>query len=452
MKEEALRLAVKEWKEAFEERAKGPIKIIAPSTSEGITAAAILTRILQRKQKDLVITFSDINEKVIEELSFDTVQTFILLDEGETSLSVLEAKLKQKEVFLISSHRRTFASPSLHLLSPIEEQIQSMALLSYLFALEMSLENKDLAKIVVPLVFDQQDKIAAQVIEEAKQEHLQKEGQGFLFLHSPLQLLPQALAEVTSPFFPGISGSERGAVSFLENLAGEWKTKQGWKRSVDLNEEECRILTAALIKRKWEAAPLNLEQFGEIWTMKVESEPIAIQEWAEIVKVCGIVKQPITGLRICLGKKLWLTQGRILKKKYNQELGSVLELFYQQSEKKELKVIDQILIWVCKEQFSEIALTEAVQSLKKNAALQKYVVFGILGSTKTGDHFLYMTTIHPTAQFDVLINGLSEAFPLMKKQEGEKAWYTFSQAKEEEILNVLASQSSSIRVEEHIQE
>ncbi len=453
MKEEAFPHAVQQWKDAFESKNKSPLKVIAPPTAEGITATAILIKALQRKQINFVLSFSLLTENIVDELSLDTAPALLLLDEDILSINHLENKLKNKTVFVITSSQKAFASPLIHLLAPTEKKEFGLAFLAYSVAEALDPENTELAHLVAPFLLEKGNpEWGTTIVELAKKDKLQREGVGFTLLSSPLQPLNTALTETIIPFFTGISGSEKGAVGFLENLEGEWRTKQGWKRGLDLTEEESRILTASLLKRKWGNIQISMQQVGEVWGIKQESEVIPVREWIDILSVCGKINQPIVALRICLGKKLWLTQGKIQRKKFNQEVARILESIATYAEKKTLKVIDQLAIWVAPEQYTDATIHEVEALMKQYRFLPQYLLFGILGNNKNGEHFLYLFPLHPAAQFENLIIGLTETFPMLKRKDGETSWYLFGQAKEEEILHALLTQTNAIRVEEQIQE
>jgi len=79
----------------------------------------------------------------------------------------------------------------------------------------------------------------------------------------------KALEYCSDPFIPGVSGSESGAIQFLQQLGIDPKIGNSWKKINDLTDEERQKLVAGTIMRRVsEKKPEDV--LGTIYTLSAE--------------------------------------------------------------------------------------------------------------------------------------------------------------------------------------
>src|SRR3989338_6480732 len=117
--------------------------------------------------------------------------------------------------------------------------------------------------------------------------------------------LHKVLEYSTDPYIPGVSGSESGSIQFLQQLGIDPKRGSGWKRMIDLSEDEKKKLVSGIVmKRLNEEKPEDI--LGNIYTLLEEKEDSITRnakEFATLLNACGRMGKASLGIGACLGDK-----------------------------------------------------------------------------------------------------------------------------------------------------
>src|SRR3989344_2145013 len=225
------------------------IRVISHHDTDGITSAAIFSRALQRWNKKFTLQIvKGLDKGIIDSLSDKEILIFLDLASG--SLNYL--KEKNTQIFIFDHHELAQEIPeNVTMINPIlfNEEMCSGAALAYLFARELSEDNKDLASLaVLGMIGDMLDsnigKLYSEIIKDA--EVIIKKG---LLLFPSTRPVDKALEYSSSLYIPGVTGSFKGVLELLRD-AGIQRGATGFKSLAELNDEEMSsIITAIMLRR-----------------------------------------------------------------------------------------------------------------------------------------------------------------------------------------------------------
>lgn len=307
-----------------------PIQVISHHDTDGITAAAIFSRALQRWNKKFSMHIvKNLDKETIDTLSEKNILIFLDLASG--SLNYL--KDKKTEVFILDHHEVAQEIPSnVTLLNPIlfEEEMCSGAALAYLFARELSPNNRDLASLaVVGMIGDMFDtnigKRYDSILKDA--EVTVRKG---LTLYPSTRPLDRALEYSSSLYIPGVTGSFKGVLELLRD-AGIVKGPTGFKSLAELTEEEMsRLITAILLRSIGETAASNM--VGNMYLVKFFNKIEDAREISATINACSRMGYPEAALGFCLGNKESKKETEKIYVTYKQNISAALK-YIEETEK-----------------------------------------------------------------------------------------------------------------------
>lgn len=309
----------------FAETNNKKIHIVSHYDVDGITSATILSKTFER----LGIQFStkiikSLTEKEI--LLFPKEKIIILLDLGSGSLQNL-AKSKNK-IFIIDHHEinvneTNVKSENIVILNPqLTENPEELcsAELTYLVAEEISGDNKDLATIavlgMVGDVIEKIGKIRNTIIKKANVKI--KKG---LLIYPSTRPLDKALEYNSRIFIPGVTGNPIGTLELLKE-AGIEKIGNKYKSLIDLNEDEMKSLTTAVMLRlPFKEASKHI---GNLYTIKIFNKIEDAREISAMINACSRMDESEIALLLCLGNNQARKKAERLYIKYKQQIISGL--------------------------------------------------------------------------------------------------------------------------------
>lgn len=278
-----------------------PLKIISHYDTDGITAAAIVARALQRLNKSFSLEIvKNLDEQCIAVLP-DT-HVLVFLDLASASLHYL--KEKKTDVFILDHHE--FAHPvpeNVTLINPLlfHEEPLSGAGLAYLLAKALSPHNTDLAYLaVIGMVGDVLDKNVSKLYDEILKDADVTVKRGLL-LYPSTRPLDRALEYSSQPYIPGVSGSYRGAIELLRE-ANITKFNGRYKSLHELTDNEMSALVTAIMLRYAAATPPS-NLLGNLFLVKFFNKLEDARELSALINACSRMGFPETALGFCLGNK-----------------------------------------------------------------------------------------------------------------------------------------------------
>ena len=298
------------------------IKVISHFDTDGITSAAIFSRVLQRWNKIFSLKIvKGLDEEVIKSLPEDEI--LIFLDLASNSLKYL--KEKKTEVFIFDHHELTDSIPeNVMIINPMLEKSDPMssAAICYLFGKALSLENRDLANLaVIGMVGDALEKNLSKDYDTILRDAGTTIRKGLL-LYPSTRPIDKALEYSSGMYIPEVTGSYKGVMDLLRD-ANIQKTEGRFKALYELTDEEMsRLITAVMLRMigKKDASEL----IGNLYLVKFFNKLEDAREFSALINSCSRMGRPEVALGFCLGNKKSIEESEKIYVQYKQHLISAL--------------------------------------------------------------------------------------------------------------------------------
>ena len=307
-----------------------PIKIISHFDTDGITSAAIFSRVLQRWNKIFSLKIvKGLDEEIIKSLPENEI--LIFLDLASNSLKYL--KEKKTEIFILDHHELTDSIPdNVMIINPLLEKSDPMssAAICYLFGKTLSLENRDLANLaIIGMVGDALEKNIGKDYDTILRDAGTIIRKGLL-LYPSTRPIDKALEYSSGMYIPEVTGSYKGVMDLLRE-ANIQKTEERFKALYELTEEEMsRLITAVMLRMigKKDASEL----IGNLYLVKFFNKLEDAREFSALINSCSRMDHPEIALGFCLGNKKSIEEAEKIYIQYKQHLISALK-YVSESEK-----------------------------------------------------------------------------------------------------------------------
>ncbi len=307
-----------------------PIRVISHYDTDGITAAAIFSRALQRWNKTFTLEIvKGLEKETIESLPDN--ETLVFLDLASGSLDYL--KEKKTEIFVLDHHEITGDIPkNVTMINPILYGTEncSGAAIAYMFAREISAQNTDLANLaILGMIGDMFDTNLTRLYEDILKEAQVTIKKG-LMIYPATRPLDKALEYSTGLYIPGVTGSFRGVTGLLHD-AGIARGPNGHKSLAELNEEEMSRLVTAIMLRKLGDNDTT-EIIGNLYLLKFFNKVEDARELSAVINACSRMGYPEISLGYCLGNKEAKRSAERIYLSYKQSIAAALK-YIEEAEK-----------------------------------------------------------------------------------------------------------------------
>lgn len=299
----AIERIINEFKELSKQKT---IRIISHYDTDGITAAAIIIRALQREDSLFSVKIvRQLEATLISEIQAEAEakrELLLFLDLGSSNLIAL-SQIKT-DVFVLDHHEITekAESPNLRFINPIifEEDV-SAAGLAYLFVKQLNPNNRDLASLaVIGMVGDMLEKALSKV-----NNHILKDAEDItikrgLLIFSATRPLNKALEFSSEIFIPEVTGSSVGAINLLRE-AGIKTQKGRYSSIVELDSDETSRLITAIMLRRTNKSNSGDSIIGNIYLIKFFNRIEDARELSTLINACSRTGYSDIALSLCLG-------------------------------------------------------------------------------------------------------------------------------------------------------
>jgi len=277
---------------------KDTIRIVSHLDADGISACAILVKtlnVLNRKYSISIIP--QLDENILKGLREEKFNNYFFTDLGSSQIELIKKYLGDRTIFILDHHEIQGEEK-------IPENI--MHLNPHLFGIDGSKEiagsgvvyifgkslvpKLDLAHIaIVGAIGDIQEekegflRLNDEILQEAVEAGKIKVKKGIRFFGRQTRPLHKMLEYSTDPFIPGVSGSESGAIQFLNQVGIDPKKGNEWKKIIHLDEEEMKkLVTGIIMKRLGESKPDDV--LGNVYLLPNEKEESPLKDGREFGK------------------------------------------------------------------------------------------------------------------------------------------------------------------------
>jgi RecJ-like exonuclease len=300
-------------------------RVITHNDADGLSAGGIIHRGLTRRGYPVhTRSIKQLEEKMLIELSKENPEVLVFVDLGSGLLQEMDKHLSGKEVFVLDHHQPREGETLVHMVNPHLYGIDgskevSGAGMAYLFARALREENKDLADLaVVGAVGDIQDSegkfigVNEEILGDAVAAGVVRVEKDLRLFGRQTRPLFKAIELTTEPFIPGLSGNEAGCIQFLGDLDIPIKKNGAYTMLADLDREERKRLTTALILKMIEhRVPPRLAEaiIGDVYTLLKEKKRTPLRdakEYATLLNGCGKHESNGIGLAVTMGDRAGL--------------------------------------------------------------------------------------------------------------------------------------------------
>lgn len=315
----------KEASETILDHENDSISIISHMDADGISAAAIMSKALDREDIRHQVKFVQmLYPEIVEELEVGELTIFT--DLGSSQLGNLKPKFEGSDVIIADHHAPEGAeewSNLVHFNAHLEGLDGvggiSGSGMSYLISKELNPENKDLSALgLIGAIGDIQNAwgklkgFNRNIAQDGMETGEIDRKEDLLLYGRHTRPIFRTLKNLTDPQIPGVSNSTEGCVSMLKDLNIPYKTEDGYRRPVDLTEDEKKRLATELITRAISEVPEELVDYvpgliiGEVYTLKNERERSMLRdadEFSTCINSTARHEQPLIGLEVAKGNR-----------------------------------------------------------------------------------------------------------------------------------------------------
>ncbi len=316
--------------------------------TDGITAASIIIRLLQDMHRSYSVTpVKQLTQEVIAELGQEHHRYYIFTDLGSYALSWIEKEMADKEAIIILDHHEPEKLSSDHVVfvNPHSTGIDgsqeiSGAGVAYLFVRAMNpddLSYRNLAHLaIVGAIGEGQDRdgllgLNKHILAEAVAAGTIETQFGLRCFGYSSKPLHRLLEQSRDPYIPGVSGSEEGALVFLEGLGINPKNESGWITLSDLHLNDVKGLIKAIVERRaTEKDPNDVFGYTYILSQQPEGSPLRdVREFSTLLNACGRRGKASVGIALCLGDEQAMGEALENKDAYKEELHDAMSWLRQ---------------------------------------------------------------------------------------------------------------------------
>jgi len=302
-----------------------PIKVISHFDTDGITSAAIFSRVLERWGKSFSLQIiKSLDEKFID--SLPETHLLIFLDLASNSLSQLAKK--NTEVLILDHHEVSQDIPdNVTIINPHlqKHELISSAGICYIFGKTLSPKNTDLANLaIIGIVGDLLEKNIspsfAKIIKEA--DATIKKG---LLIYPSTRPINRVLEYSSSPYIPGVSGSPSGTLELLRE-ASITPENGKYKALYELSQDEMEKLITAVMLRFVPSPKKDISDLiGNLYLIKFFNKLEDARELSASINACSRMGHPEIALSFCLGNSKSRELAEKIYIEYRQNIVSALK-------------------------------------------------------------------------------------------------------------------------------
>jgi len=293
------------------------IKLVSHLDADGISSGALASAFLNKLNIPFSLSIvSQLTKEVLQGLGKEDYEFFVFTDLGCGQISFIHESLNCKTVFVLDHHipEEVEVPSHIHVVNPHLFDIDGSSEISgagvvYLFGKALDSSMTEYAHVaIIGAVGDIQNKdgflpLNELIVEDAVKAGKLKVIKGLRAYGAQTRPLHKTLEYSSDPYIPGVTGSESGAIQFLQEIGIDPKLDKGWRKIVHLTEEEKKkLIEGIIIKRLGEEHPEDV--LSDVYILrdeKKESPLRDVKEFATLLNSCGRMEKGSLGIGACLG-------------------------------------------------------------------------------------------------------------------------------------------------------
>jgi RecJ-like exonuclease len=345
--EAALKRAADDFKSIDKTKA---VKLISNLDADGITAASIMIRVLERENLSYSLCIlHQLKEEDAKMLAEEDCEVYIFCDLGSGQLKSLNKHFVGKKVFILD-HHEIQGKPENNIihLNPHGFGFDDFSEISaagvcFFFGRAVDKQNEELAYLaIIGAIGDVQEKNGFKGLNKLILEIAVKGGKirvekGLKLFGLQTRSIIKLLEYSSDLPIPGVTGSESGAVQFLRKLNIEPIENKGrWRTFHDLSDDEKRRLIAGIVMKRQTGGVKNAEEiFTNVYLLEDEKPGHFrdAKEFSTLLNSCGRMNNASLGIGSCLCDKKQRRKAIASLMEYKKEIVNSMNWYKENSSK-----------------------------------------------------------------------------------------------------------------------
>ncbi|MCF7861448.1 DHH family phosphoesterase [Candidatus Woesearchaeota archaeon] len=365
-----------------------PVRVISHLDTDGICASSIIIRmLLDRNMKHSVSIIPQLNTEIIQSYQREPYKNYIFTDLGSGQAVHIKRLMNEKRVLILDHHvpvKCDLGDLDIFHLNPHLYDIDGSQEISgagvvYMFAKELSDKNKKLSHLaVLGAIGDSQEKkgflkLNNEILKEAVENGTLEIERGIRFFGASSRPLIKLLEYSTDPFIPGVTGSEQGALDFMNQIGIKPKINNKWKMLNQLCDDENKKLCQAIIERRInEKNPEDI--VGNIYLIPAEANDSPthdLKEFSTLLNACGRMGKSSLGIGTCLGDTPSKTRAIHNLYEYRKEIMKSLKWYGANQDSKEIIKKEKYIIIQAGDNIPATIIGTVASILSRSKELEK---------------------------------------------------------------------------------
>lgn len=323
---------------------KETIRLVSHIDADGISACSLFVKFLNNQSmKYSVSTIQNLTKEVILGIAKEPYKYVVFTDLASGMMTDVSIMLREKKVLILDHHEPELKNSEFKNISIVNPHFAGIdggkevsgSGVVYMFTKEIDSKMEEFAHVaLIGAIGDSQESngfpyLNNKILETAVLKKKVEIKIGLRLFGAQTRPLHKVLEYSTDPYIPGISGSESGAIQFLQQIGIQPKNGSGWKKVGHLTEEEMKSLVAGIIMQRFgETNPEDV--LGNIYILteeKEESPTKEIREFATLLNACGRMGKASLGIGACLGDPKIKEKAIRSMDEYKKEIISAMRWF-----------------------------------------------------------------------------------------------------------------------------
>lgn len=303
---------------------KKTMLILGHFDADGIISASIIGNAIHRRDGNYIIRIcNDLNQEILKEIKEGEYDFHIFCELGSGIAKEINEILEDKWIIL-DHHQIPDDEIKMNQVFNAwqfkydgDKEI-SAAGIAYFVAKKMDGKNIDLSWLpVVAMITDRQDRgekrsvlsLNKDILNDAIKEGLVNVQQDILLYGRETKPVYAALASMTTPFIPGLSGNNDACLATLSSTGLDLKQNGRWRTLSDLTEDEKKKVITSIIPylTQVNSGEEVADSFiGNVFILEKENEYSSLRdarEFGTLLNACGRMNRAGVGVSICLGDR-----------------------------------------------------------------------------------------------------------------------------------------------------
>ncbi len=367
---------------------KETIRLVSHIDADGISSCSLFVKFLNNQNmKYSVSTVQNLTKDVLLSLAKEPYKCFVFTDLASGMLIDISIMLKGRKVFILDHHQPEVQKPDFDDITIVNPHFAGIdggkeisgAGVVYMFAREIDKGMEEFAHVaLIGAIGDSQEnngflRLNNQILETSIAKNKIEVKRGLRLFGAQTRPLHKVLEYCTDPYIPGVSGSESGAIQFLQQIGVQPKNGSSWKKVCHLSNTEMQnLVTGIILQRIGESNPEDV--LGNTYILKEEEDESPTKEakeFATLLNACGRMGKASLGIGACLGDQKIKEKAIKSMDEYKKEIINVMKWYYDNKRSNYVIENEGYLILNARDQIMPTLIGTLASMISKSNGIKK---------------------------------------------------------------------------------